>query len=414
MNTPKGLTVISAIAASVLTNFQIQASPLVSIGDNTDIFFNGSSSVRWISNVFRDSSGEEEDILFTVSPGFEMNVGRGLSNADFSLVTRYDILRYVDLDRLDTEQFHITAKGSYKSSRLDLSGSVSFDQEQSTTGDENVVANDLIESDNFLFRVDGEYRFSPKFSFGAGFSYYDKEYTTFEDPLADRETTRIPLDVFYELTPKLDLSAGYSYEHSDIEGVTVTGIGTIRETSGYEREAHFFNVGFRGDILPKLKGSFKVGYRVRDTDDSQIIISDGDPMTPDTVGTTNRNDNGILGLDGKLTWLATPKLTTDFALSRDFGISGEGDATEATSLRVAASYSISSNWFASGNLGYTLRDYTDADREDNQYDIGLRVSYVLNGYWRFSTGYSYSENDSDLNTSSYENHSLDLTASLRY
>lgn len=414
MNTPKGLTVISAIVAGISTNFQIQASPLVSIGDSTDIFFNGSSSVRWISNVFRDSDSEEEDFLFTFSPGLEVNVGRGLSNTDFTIVTRYDILRYVDLDRLNTEQLHVTAKGTYQSSRLDVSSAVSFDQEQSTTGDENVISNDLIESDNFLVRLDGEYRFSPKFSFGAGFSYTDKEYTSFEERLADRENLRIPFDVFYELTPKIDLSAGYTYSKADIEGVVLLGNPTSVASSGYDRESHFFNVGFRGDVLPKLKGSVKVGYRVRDTDDSDLIVFDTNTLAVVDTGRTDRDDNGILGLDGKLTWLATPKLTTDFGLSRDFGISGEGDSTETTSIRTTANYSINSNWFASGELGFTLREYTDLDREDNQYDLKLRVSYILNEYWRFSSGYGYSENDSDLDTSSYESHSIDFTASLRY
>ncbi|MEM8868523.1 MAG: outer membrane beta-barrel protein, partial [Verrucomicrobiota bacterium] len=67
-----------------------------------------------------------------------------------------------------------------------------------------------------------------------------------------------------------------------------------------------------------------------------------------------------------------------------------------------------------GNIGYTIRDYTDGNREDFQYDLGARVSYILNEYWRLSSGYSYSENDSDLATNSYESHSIDLTASLRY
>ena len=32
------------------------AAPFVSIGDNTDIYFNGSSSIRWASNIFRNEA----------------------------------------------------------------------------------------------------------------------------------------------------------------------------------------------------------------------------------------------------------------------------------------------------------------------------------------------------------------------
>ena len=40
--------------------------------------------------------------------------------------------------------------------------------------------------------------------------------------------------------------------------------------------------------------------------------------------------------------------------------------------------------------------------------------YVLNTYWRFTAGYTYAENDSNQGNSSYENETLDLTATLRY
>jgi hypothetical protein len=367
----------------------LSASPLVSIGDSTDIFFNGSSSLRWESNVFRDEDDEESDLAWTLSPGFEVNVGRGVSNADLSIITRYDVIRYQDNDQLDVELFHIKAFGSYKSSRLDLSGSVAFDENKSSSG-ENNITKDLIEYDTTSASLDGEYRVSPKFSFGSGFSYSDKEYQTFEYYFADREKFTIPFDVFYELTPKVDLSLGYSYTHTDVDSTL------LNPTGDYTQESSFYNVGARGELLPKLTGFFKIGYRTRESDRSNV------------------DDSGMLGLDADFTWAATPKISTSLGLSRDFGVGGEGESTENSSVNMSASYSISSYMAVSANLGYTLREYTDTDRTDNQYNAGLRLSYSPNQYWSFSTGYTYSENDSDAYESSYVNHIIDLTATLRY
>ena len=109
------------------------AAPLVSIGDNTDIYFNGSSSLRWASNIFRNEEDEESDLSWTISPGLEVNLGRGISNADFTVITRYDIVRYEDNDRLDTELFHIEALGTYETSRLNLNGSASYDETKINT-----------------------------------------------------------------------------------------------------------------------------------------------------------------------------------------------------------------------------------------------------------------------------------------
>lgn len=82
-----------AIAPSLwLAPLSLNASPLVSIGDNADLFFNGSSSVRWTSNLFRDEVNETSDVIFTVTPGLELNVGRGMANADFSILTSYDLV----------------------------------------------------------------------------------------------------------------------------------------------------------------------------------------------------------------------------------------------------------------------------------------------------------------------------------
>ena len=377
--------------ASVLLAHSTQASPLVSIGNNADIFFDGSTTVQWTSNVFRDEDNEQEDLLFILSPGLELNIGRGVSNADLVLRTRYDITRYADNDQINNETAHVSAAGSYNTSRLDLSGRVSFDERKSTTGDGDNLwgVSELIESDVVAARLDAEYRFSPKFSFGSGFKYSDKEYSGIARGFfADRETLSLPFDLFYELTPKVDLIAGYTFTQRDVDNVD--GLN-----NAYEVDQHFYNVGARGELLPKLNGFLRLGYRESERSGA------GD-------------DDGMFGADLDLSWNVTPKLVGTLNLSQDYGVGGAGGSTENSSVRVSGVYSIDTNWSASANLGYTVRDYQTGDREDQQYSFGTRLSYVMNEHWRFSGGYSYSENDSNAVNRSYENHSLDLTASLHY
>jgi hypothetical protein len=405
------------ILAFVSLPVVVQAAPLVSIGDSVDVFFSGSSSVQWQSNVFYDEADEQDDIKFTVSPGFEVNVGRGLSNLDLSIITRYDITRYDELSELDTEQFHIKAISSYRSSRWDVDGLVSYDENQSAGKDGNTNQKGrLTESENIRANLNGEYRLSPKFSVGSGVNYSDKQYQD-QESLADRESFKIPVDIFYELTPKVDLSVGYTYTVTDV-GETVNGADfgggfTGGKVSSYDKEEHFFNVGARGELLPKLAGFFKVGYRTSDSDDSSKQTFENG--TPTVAESTNRDSRGTIGLDASFTYSATPKLTTALNLHRGFGVGGEGQGTTTTRANLTASYSINSNYSASANFGYTLREYeTTDDREDNVYNTGFRLSYVPNRYWRFSTGYNYNKNDSDSQGQSYEAHMVDLSASLRY
>lgn len=420
MNT-KAYLLLAIVPALSLPSSTISASPLVSIGDGADLFFNGSSSLRWSSNLFRDESDEQDDLTWVVSPGLELNVGRGLSNADLSIITRYDIIKYEDNDEFDTETFHIKAIGSYRASRWDVNGQIAFDEFQNANSEANRDGQ-FTEGDDASARLNGEYRISPKFSIGSSISWSEREYTKPKNEFADYTNWAVPVDVYYELTPKIDLSVGYRYGLRDVDSYTrdfsdVVSSGTaFRYYDDYETTTHFVNVGARGELLPKVTGFFKVGYTLRDSDSTVDEVFGTSPdITPGLSPRKREDSDGTLGLNADLTWAATPKLTHSLKASRRFGVSGEGDTTTNTSLKWLTSYAINSQWSASGSLGYTLREYEDDnDREDNEYYVGLRGNYTPNRFWSFSAGYRYSENDSDEDLNSYEDHTVDFIVSLRY
>jgi hypothetical protein len=143
-----------------------------------------------------------------------------------------------------------------------------------------------------------------------------------------------------------------------------------------------------------------------------LLVPTGPTVT--TPSSTNRSSRGTMGLDASFNYSNTPKLTTALRLHRGFDVGGEGQGTTKTSANLSASYSINSNYAASANFGYTLREYETSDREDNVYNTGFRLSYVPNRYWRLSTGYNYNKNDSNLQSQGYEAHMVDLSATLRY
>ena len=168
------------------------------------------------------------------------------------------------------------------------------------------------------------------------------------------------------------------------------------------------NVGARGDLLPKLTGSFKIGFNTMDSDEP-LIAEDSV-----AVGRSDRDSDSGLGLDASFTYLATAKVNTQLRLNRNFDVAGQGESTEATKVDLSANYSINTQYTATANLGYTLREYVDTGREDDNYRTGVSLSYVPNQYWRFSTGYKYTENSSSDAGQSYEAHVINISASLRY
>jgi len=386
--------IFPAFVTLLSSTLSISASPLISFNDSVDVYFTGSSNLSWQSNLFSDSSDEVEDILLTLSPGFESVFGRGVSNANLNFTTRYDILRYDKSDEWDTQTFHAKLAGNYNAAKYFISGLASFDERQSSLRDAQVKGN-LSESDESKLEIEGEYLFSPKFSFGSGIKLSKREYTGSQAiNYADRDSTILPFDLFYELTPKVDLSVGYQYTYTDIADVA-----SNTNNTAYSSDAHFINIGARGDLLPKLSGSIKLGLRFIDSD-----------------FTTNNRDNSSLGLDGSLNWQSTPKLNNSITISRDFGSTSNGTRIEESAFNINSSLALSQQLRTGASLGYTLRDYLDQSREDGFLSLGLNASYQVNDYCTVSSAYSFSKNDSDLagGASDFDNNKVDINISLRY
>ena len=379
----------------------LPASPLVSIGDNADVYFTGSSSARWTSNVFRDEVNESEDVILSYSPGLEVNIGRGLSNLDVVLRSGFNFVSYTENSNLDAELFSVSGLVVYGSSRWDVNGSLTFAENQSATGEANAVS-DLILTEDVKSNIATEYRLSPKFSLGSGISYQSKEYISPKNQFANTDSFSLPADIFYKWTPKVDLSLGYLYSNRDVDSYDRAPSNPADGlVEGYSTTTHFLNIGARGVLLPKLTGFFKIGYNTRDSDSTGEVL--------------RNKSQGSLGLDADLAWATTAKLTNNFKFSRDFDVSGDGNSTEVSSFTVSSIYLVSSFWSIASNVGYTLRSYQDGrEREDNQYSAGINANYTLNQYWSFSGGYSYSDNQSDQAGNNFTDHVLSISASLRY
>lgn len=363
------------------------ASPLVMIGDYVNVFFDGSSSLSWQSNIFYDDKIEKDELMLVMSPGLEAVIGNKLTGFDTVLKGNYEMQRFNKRSGLNDDYLHLSAISSYKGARIDLDAAYSFDEEQTTAGQQGASGSQFIEMDVTRAQLIGEYTLSPKFSFETGARYNDREFKDERDRLADVESFSIPVDIFYELTPKMDLSLGYEY--------TMDEVGLA--AGDYDRESHFMNVGLRGALLPKLSGFFKIGYR-----------------TVNPEGAT-RNSDRNLGLSADFTYLTTPKITSELSLFRGFEVGSEGQSAENTSAKLNVNYSIASNYAANLFADLTYIDYKDGNNgEDFRYRMGFRFLYLPNQYWKFGTGYTYFENDSNRVDQGFVNHILDISASLRY
>ena len=372
--------------ASLIIVFAVPQSygaPLVTIGDLGTISFAGNTTIKWDSNIFRQEANEVTDTALTFTPGFNAVLGKNATDLDIGLSTSYDINKYQDNDYLNSELLHFLANAAYRTSRLQLSALASYDETKSNNELSN-IAGDLIDRELTSLGINGEYTLSPKFSIETGLNWNEIAYVGgYASSFSDRKYLKIPVDIYYELTPKLDLSVGYQRGQIDVE------------TSSQDATTNEFNVGLRGELLPKLVGFFKVGYNQYEHDNSA-------------------RDRASTSIDSNLTWTASSKFTHRLNLYRNFDASATGTGTEETRFKWSTFYALNSKLSFSGRAGYNIRDYLTSEREDKLLTLGLNGTYRINRYWNVNAGYVFSNNDSNEAGFSYDDNIVTLAAALIY
>lgn len=370
---------ISAIP--FISALALSASPLVTVGDFADISFDGTASLKSDSNIFRIPSNEVSDTIFTLSPGLSANLGKNSSNLDIQMSTSLDFNDYQDRSELNHELFHINTDIAYRGSRLDAGIEASFDENKTNTGDANLLG-DLAESEISYFKINAEYAYSPKISYGVGYNYRHTNYVGNAAIFQDLTRTNIPFKVFYELTSKMDLSVGYTRGRVDAEENNQQG----------DSNTNYYNVGLRGSILPKLNGSFDIGF----TDRNGAL-----------------SDSNTMGANLSLSWLITPKLILAAAGDRGYTASINGGNILATNLFLNCSYSVNDKISLNSRINFTTREY-DSGRQDDLTVLGLNASYIINTNLSVNGNITYNDNDSSLAASDYSGTIFGIACVFKY
>ena len=362
------------------------AAPLFSLGDNADVFFNLQTGVKADSNVTAAAANERDDVIFTVRPGLELDLVRGESQADGSLIVQSTNLRYSDNEIYDAENLGVFANGSYEDVVYSFGGALSFVEDQTTT--QRIDLDGLLESETFDVSGYFRYDFTQKVGVRIGAQFTNLDYVgVFDDQLPDRETVTLPLKFFYAYSPKLDITAGFRYRNADIDN-----LGTV---IGNDPEDIQFTVGVEGELLPKLVGSVDVGYQER------------------SFQTGSLDDTDTLTLAAALEYAFSPKLGLVFSANRDFESVSDGNPIESTSANFQLNYSYNEFWSISGNLGLLYDDFKASNREDETITLGVSGQYTPNGYLALGAIIYYANMDSNEDRD-FDKTVVEFTATLRY
>lgn len=389
-------TVFSLLAAFA-SSLGLSAAPMVAIGDNAALFVTGVVGITYQDNVFRTEMNRVDDIFFRVQPGVELQFGsRGAASA--ALFASGEILRYTDQTGLNNELLHLLLTASLDEQVYQLSFLASYDERSinsldraSEITDASGIARDLKDT---AVHLHSRYAFSNLTSMSAGLLFNRRDYN--DVGLAGSESFSIPVSLFYEVSPVLDARFGYQWRKVDIIGVTDAFVDSYRD--------NHFTVGLVGELgSPLFVGDLSLGWMERKFRGDISMF----PFA-------NRKINSIT-YDVGVTYNATNSSYT-LRLERDYMTSIFGGQNFSRSqISLLGRFPLVPMWSATAMVGYSFSDYSNSDREQDDYFGRVGVHYTPNEYIRVSATFSHNRVDgSGLQSSDYRANTFSVSATLRY
>lgn len=375
----------SFVAISTMLTAAAFAAPLVQMENDSALHAVADASIVWDDNVLRTSSLEQSDMYFKFSPGLEWRMDPQ-SAASTTVSYRHHIIRYQDLDELDTDFADFKVNFKYDSGVVLTNAFAKYQESYSNTYafDENDdIFGVLTERTTTAFGGDVRYELSELTAVKVGFSQSNVNYD--EERFSDHETTSVPVTLYYKIRPKASLTAGARYRD-------------VTTDFGNDFQDVYFFIGGVGEVFsPVIHADISVGYQSRDAEYA---------LLPDS-------DSGSASYDVTLIYTGNPKATVYGGLSRDYRTSAySGFGYTFTSATLGARYSLSNAIGVNAQIAVGESDYEQGSRSEDITMFNLGASYRANDFLMLRASYSYRDVDGDV--ANYQDSEFRVTASLRY
>jgi|TARA_B110000438_G_scaffold291359_1_gene328193 hypothetical protein len=399
MNTFIKNTLLSGLLTTVA--IQLQAAPSVSLGDDAILFLTLSGGIEHQSNTTRQKTNEESEMIFTVTPGVELQLGT--ENAAYLEATLgLEVRVHDDLDNLDGEYIRFNSLGYYDTGVALFKGYASANELGTNSVDFSTTTPtaDLAERSDVAIGGSVNYLLSDQVSLSGGVDYLHRSFND-ASLLAGSDAVSVPLRVLYAFDPAVSAFVGYRYR-------TASPFNAPAGSDIPDTEDHYIFGGIEGEIFnPLWTGSIDLGYQTRDFDGSALI----------------GGSSSTFSYNARLNYAADTNWNVYGALSRDFG-QGTSDAAISYTrdqISIGTQYLISEMWLAGGNLTLAKTEFEDTSarkgRVDHLVSASASVTWSPNEYVRITGAYKINDLNYDFINPAfdeYKNTVFSLTASVRY
>lgn len=334
---------------------------------------------RYADNYLALTSNEVESFEYSITPSLSF---RSDWNRHALEVTFSSAATFVEANSNDNQfTYGVNAAGVIDVTRaaaIKLTAGYNHNEESRSADDSPGLARETTEYEQARFGVEGRYkagmvRVSP---FGT-YELNDYDDVALLGGGSSNNDDRDRQQFGYGLELGYEFMRGYEAFVRG-EGTTVE-YDTARDDNGFNRDSDGYTgtAGVNFAVTRLIEGRVGVGYSVRDYDDSRFANQEG------------------VAVDVGLEWSATPLTTVNldgfqrFNETTTIGSAG----TSEIGGKVSVLHSLRENINLSGYAGYSNEDFEGVTREDNRYEAGLRVGYLINRNFELGAGYDFAYED---------------------
>ena len=417
-------------------------SPLIQLGNDTDIFFDSSFALDITDNLYTTANAVSAT-SWTVTPGLALEYGKDSSFA-VTLSARRNIVRYNKASLADLEDDRDALSASI---RVDDGGPLSFsldssyritvrndDLAQQGVGTVIPLGATLLRQSNYAHNFEAKYKLTEKINLTLGFN---NTYNHFLNPvktvenvetqinplpapanpgiktsyntngLTELNNKAIPVEVIYQAFEKLSFGLRYQHDVTDFSPApyfsqntsTVTpGLITTERPAGsfpLQMRKHFYGLTAKGDPTGagKLNVTARAGYATSSVDGAA--------------------DQQIPSFSINLQHTLTEKVNHSLTLSRDINANNTGGQIDSKSYTYTVNFTAAED--LSFNLGATKSDVLAGTTAVNTMVYNFGADYKYNPHLSFTLAYSLTDSKLPGNAAAnFQANALTLSAAFRY
>ena len=417
-------------------------SPLIQLGNDTDIFFDSSFALDITDNLYTTANAVSAT-SWTVTPGLALEYGKDSSFA-VTLSARRNIVRYNKASLADLEDDRDALSASIRSNDggpLSLSLDSSYritvrndDLAQQGVGTVIPLGATLLRQSNYAHNFEAKYKLTEKINLTLGFN---NTYNHFLNPvktvenvetqinplpapanpgiktsyntngLTELNNKAIPVEVIYQAFEKLSFGLRYQHDVTDFtpapyfsqntSTATPTLVTTVRPVGSYplQMRKHFVGLTAKGDPTGagKLNVTARAGYATSSVDGAA--------------------DQQIPSFSINLQHTLTEKVNHSLTLSRDINANNTGGLIDSTNYTYTVNFTAAED--LSFNVGATKSDVLAGTTAVNTMVYNFGADYKYNPHLSFTLAYSLTDSKLPGNAAAnFQANALTLSAAFRY